>query len=226
MPLVNSSKPTTTFANSTKSSGAELWSTITTTWAAETRTWLATLGNIDNEERTFLNASYEGTDDGLWDTYEQYPMVTQSFAAQTGVLHSATFSMNTEGNPTGEMNAVLYAHSGVFGTSSVPTGPALAVSDPLALPSISSGTKTEVTFYFTGADRVCLTGGTNYCVGFRYLGGDTTDKIRSYIQFVGPSSNGNMSEYAVGPGWYSLAPRDLYFKLYTTTGLTNINKPS
>jgi hypothetical protein len=42
MALVNTSKPTTTLANITKVSFAELWDTITTTWASETRTWDAT----------------------------------------------------------------------------------------------------------------------------------------------------------------------------------------
>lgn len=42
MPLVNVSKPTAAITNSTKVSFAELWSTITTTWASEPRTWDAT----------------------------------------------------------------------------------------------------------------------------------------------------------------------------------------
>lgn len=39
MALVNTSKPTTSLINTTKVSFAELWSTITSTWASETRTW-------------------------------------------------------------------------------------------------------------------------------------------------------------------------------------------
>lgn len=34
--------------NTTKVSGAELWSTITTTWAGETRTWLDCASLFDN----------------------------------------------------------------------------------------------------------------------------------------------------------------------------------
>lgn len=41
--ITNASKPTTTLSNTTKASGAELWSTITSTWATETRTWNATV---------------------------------------------------------------------------------------------------------------------------------------------------------------------------------------
>lgn len=48
MALTNTSKPTTTLANIVKVSFAELWSTITTTWATETRTWLDTGSLVDN----------------------------------------------------------------------------------------------------------------------------------------------------------------------------------
>jgi len=42
MALTNVSKPTTTLMNTDKVSFAELWSTITTTWTSEPRTWDAT----------------------------------------------------------------------------------------------------------------------------------------------------------------------------------------
>lgn len=48
MPTVNTSKPTTSLINITRVSFAELWSTITTTWASETRTWLDMSSLIDN----------------------------------------------------------------------------------------------------------------------------------------------------------------------------------
>ncbi len=39
MTLVNISKPSTSLTNVARVNFAELWSTITTTWASETRTW-------------------------------------------------------------------------------------------------------------------------------------------------------------------------------------------
>ena len=48
MALTNTSRPTTTLANTSKVSFAELWSTITTTWASETRTWADVVSLIDN----------------------------------------------------------------------------------------------------------------------------------------------------------------------------------
>jgi hypothetical protein len=51
MSLTNTPKPTTSITNLTKASFAELWSTITTTWATETRTWLDTGSLFDNSAK-------------------------------------------------------------------------------------------------------------------------------------------------------------------------------
>lgn len=51
MALTNTSKPTTSITNTTKVSFAELWSTITTTWASETRTWADMVSLIDNTSK-------------------------------------------------------------------------------------------------------------------------------------------------------------------------------
>lgn len=39
MALTNTAKPSTTLTNTSRVNSAELWSTITSTWASETRTW-------------------------------------------------------------------------------------------------------------------------------------------------------------------------------------------
>jgi hypothetical protein len=60
MALVNVSKPTTSLTNTTKASDAELWSTITTTYASETRSWLDMVSLIDNSSKpstTITNGS-------------------------------------------------------------------------------------------------------------------------------------------------------------------------
>lgn len=56
--LTNVSKPSTSFTNADKVSSAELWSTITTTWASETRTWLDCVSLMDNVSK--------GTTGFLW----------------------------------------------------------------------------------------------------------------------------------------------------------------
>jgi len=51
MALTNVSKPTTTLTNTTKVSFAELWSTITTTYDSETRTWDEFISLFSNSSR-------------------------------------------------------------------------------------------------------------------------------------------------------------------------------
>lgn len=60
MALTNIVKPSSpSFTNTTRASFAELWSTITTTWASETRTWLATGSLMTNS--TDVSASITNT---------------------------------------------------------------------------------------------------------------------------------------------------------------------
>lgn len=48
MSITNTAKPSTSITNITRASFAELWSSIPTTWATETRTWLDCISLIDN----------------------------------------------------------------------------------------------------------------------------------------------------------------------------------
>ena len=48
MAITNQSKPTTSLVNTTKVSFGETWSTILTTWATETRTWLDCISLFTN----------------------------------------------------------------------------------------------------------------------------------------------------------------------------------
>ena len=61
----------------------------------------------------------------------------QSFEAPvTANLSSVQFYIRKTLSPTGNAVAVLYAHTGTFGTSSAPTGAALATSDEVDVPSL------------------------------------------------------------------------------------------
>ncbi len=52
MAITNTSKPGALgMTNTARASGAELWNTITTTWAAETRTWADMASLMDNISR-------------------------------------------------------------------------------------------------------------------------------------------------------------------------------
>lgn len=51
MAITNTSKPSTSLANTTKVSFGETWGSIPTTWASETRTWLETISLFDNTSK-------------------------------------------------------------------------------------------------------------------------------------------------------------------------------
>lgn len=53
--ITNTPKPTTTFSNDSKVSGAETWSTIPTTWASEVRSWLDCVSLFDNSSKPTTN---------------------------------------------------------------------------------------------------------------------------------------------------------------------------
>ena len=46
--MLNTAKPTTVLANSTKASFGETWETISSTWASETRFWEDLASNFNN----------------------------------------------------------------------------------------------------------------------------------------------------------------------------------
>lgn len=49
--MINESKPSTSVTNTSKVSFAELWSTIPTTWATETRTWAECISLFTNSAK-------------------------------------------------------------------------------------------------------------------------------------------------------------------------------
>lgn len=60
MSIANTSKPASaSLTNTAKVNFAELWSTITTTWASETRTWAECVSNMDNTAK--VSASITNT---------------------------------------------------------------------------------------------------------------------------------------------------------------------
>jgi len=118
--------------------------------------------------------------------------------------------------PTCNTYAELYAHSGIFGTSSLPTGSALATSDPInasTLPT-SWGTLTEYTFSTTYE----MVENTLYCLVLRT--GTTgiingTHKIWLATDQSSPSHDGNFIHYDdFENNWVATAGYDAIFYVY------------
>jgi hypothetical protein len=125
--------------------------------------------------------------------------IAQSFTGNGTALKYATFYLTRVGTAPGNLTAVLYAHSGTFGTSSLPSGAALATSDPIAASSIST-TPGEVRFTFSSPYTVAA--GTHYviCLLFSQSGMDVNNCIFFYSNSVAATHPGNSSvKYDI---WY------------------------
>lgn len=89
-------------------------------------------------------------------------------------ITSARFYLAKDNNPTGNATAVLYAHSGVYGTSSVPTGGALATSEPFDVSTLGDPGQFWETFTFNSSQQYIMDPDTYYVI---VLQGPTSGQI-------------------------------------------------
>lgn len=83
MALTNTAKPSTSFDNTDRVAFAELWSTILTTWATETKTWQECVSLFTNEDKHRSLGSY--TFDEIGD---------QTIEETGGALSDSSFMLN------------------------------------------------------------------------------------------------------------------------------------
>jgi len=127
------------------------------------------------------------------------------------------------GSPTGNITCKIYAHSGTYGTSSVPTGTALATSTTVDVTTIVGDTSQKY-YYFNDENSIMLENSTNYTVVWEYSGGDASN----YIQFSGdttsPTHDGNYAAY--NGSWTASSGTDLSWWSIYTLSQHNITKTS
>jgi len=158
--------------------------------------------------------------------------VGQSFIAKQSILQSATFFLRKVGLPEGTFRAYLYAHSGDFGESSVPTGDPLATSiTEIKIEDLSTKTTPYV---FEFADGFKMKDGEMYVivVGGEHTVAGSNITIRISVDNATLKHPGNRS-FSFGGDW-SASNTDLIFYVnglrYTApeneptvlTSLTNI----
>lgn len=144
------------------------------------------------------------------------PAYGQSFHAPSDVprrLISGSFNIKKVLAPTGNIYMKLYEHSGVFGTSSLPTGIALAASAAVDVATLGTSFA-DVTFTFS--DGVLIPG-RDYVITVEYTGGDSSN----YVEIQGTLSGGtghagNGSNIQSG-AWLDHSLWDLRFSLLAAT---------
>ncbi|MHA2402575.1 MAG: hypothetical protein ACXADH_06240 [Candidatus Kariarchaeaceae archaeon] len=139
--------------------------------------------------------------------------VAQSFNGGGNVLTSASFWLSRTLNPTGNITAYLYAHSGTYGTSSIPTGSALATSNTVNVEDVHITTDGRL-INFEFEEGITLTSGTKYVLALEYDGGNTGNYINVGIDDSSPSHAGNLSTKSSGT-WTANSSADAIFFIYT-----------
>lgn len=144
-------------------------------------------------------------------------VVGQSFTGNGGIINSATVMLSKTGSPTGNAVAKIYAHSGTFGTSSVPTGAALATSDTIDVSTLTT-TILPRTFSFSGANQITVTNTTKYCLSIEYTSdGGGANYISAGTDGSSPSHAGNAyTDLVSAPTAISVL--DVPFLLFSTSG--------
>ena len=161
---------------------------------------------------------------GVYDPGEDcYPEMGQSFVAIDTYteLDSAKFYLTSYGTPpVGNIYSKIYASTGTHGVDALPTGSALATSDPVdsSLVTNTHPTYELYTFTFSGANRINLTSGTTYIIVVEYTEA-LTYANGIWAGFTDLQHAGNAASlfatWEVGGPWGS-TNEDLIFYIYGT----------
>lgn len=159
---------------------------------------------IDNYEPTWGGSGYAMYTGG-------YTKLAQSFHSDVHFEIGGTiFYAALTGTPTGNVYSKLYEHSGTYGTSSVPTGTALATS--LAV-NVGEITPESGVFFFTLDNIIQLPAG-DYCVSIEYEGGDVDNFMNVYMIDLDNTHGGNACLY--DGSWSAANDSDLMFSVQGT----------
>lgn len=141
--------------------------------------------------------------------------VGQSFTGDGSTLGSVDLYLTKIGSPTGTLTAYIYAHSGTFGSSSVPTGAALATSTTYDVSNLT-GSFQLINFLFTGDDQITLTNTTKYVVVVTISGGssDSSNRPNWGADSSSPTHDGNTSRN-INDTWAAISTFDQIFYVNT-----------
>ena len=130
--------------------------------------------------------------------------VSQSFTGDGNKLANAVFYLSKTNAPSGNAVAKVYAHSGTFASSSLPTGTALATSRNVDVTALT-GSLALTTFYFGDqGQNITLTNGTKYVVTIEYSSGTSSNTVNVGRDASSATAAGSCATL-VGTTWTSTA---------------------
>jgi hypothetical protein len=143
-----------------------------------------------------------------------YVKLAQTFHNPTQIVLSNVqfFLAKQVGSPAGNATVSIYAVTGSLGTTSKPTGSALATSDNVGVGGFSSGADLAVNFIFSGVNKITLNANTNYAIVLSYTSG-TSASIAVGAQLTAVY-NGNESNTSDGVNWNPDSGVSLIFYIY------------
>lgn len=143
--------------------------------------------------------------------------ISQSFTGDGSNLASVELYLDKSGSPTGNAVVKIFAHSGTFGTSSLPTGSALATSDTFDVATLTTSFQL-VEFTFSGVEQIALGSGTRYCVVLEYSGGDFTNRVNMGADNTSSTHAGNYGRLR-NSVWTAFSTIDNVFYVNGTEGV-------
>jgi len=168
---------------------------------------------------------YSGSnvDEGDWNTVGDNAICAESFTGNgDNIIRYDSWFKNNGSSVTGTMKAVLYAHTGVFGTSSVGTGSQLAESSTEDLSTLT-GTYASYSFEFTGGNQYTLINGTKYVIGILIDQTGGAGSTRCTADYTSPTHDGNLSIYS--GTWTAYADGDRPFYVFGEAAATPTPSP-
>lgn len=125
-------------------------------------------------------------------------------------LVAIQWCLRKDASPTGSCYAKLYAHTGTFGSTGVPTGAALAT----VTKDVSTLSATPHWETFTLDTPYELAANTDYCIVYEFSGGDATNKTQMARDGSSPVDDGNSFYHYLG----SYTPQTTTSNLYRLLG--------
>jgi len=145
--------------------------------------------------------------------------VGQCFTGTGYGLGSVKFYLKRTGTPTCSLVAKVYAISGSYGTTGLPTGTALATSTPINVDTIPTTGLSLIDFAFTGVNQINLAPSTYYVATVEVSSGslDGSNYIDVGTDNTAPIHTGNPVYKLWGGSWAYGGGIDVVFYVYSSS---------
>ena len=140
------------------------------------------------------------------------PDFAQIFLGNGTILSNANFWAYRSGSITGNAYAKIYAVTGTMGSTAVPTGSALATSDPVDVSTLSASYSWK-NFVFSGANQIQLVAGTVYALVLEYNVVTSSAWLVWGEDQSSPTHQGNWCALQAG-SWVANAAYDFCFQVF------------